>query len=1199
MPLGYPAPPAKPAANQSVAPSWISGPNAKKEIAKGRLYRPSWDSPNGPGPPPPNPAGVMAGLWDKDLPDADRHDMLRNLILGMPRYEGDPLSTPFDLVADHKKIDEIEDNAALEQIAEVGLRTLLETHEKENNGSWPDGASELRGGYFMGVVDGCQRQLEAARRVLRHAETMRAGALSEKEAVDALEPKYTHWKVDNVEKEEAAIRASAAEPAASASSKAGKRAASVGATAAREKMRAMLEEAERRQAGSHAAEEEEEPGSAEDAELWRQQMADAFAAGNMDLDELADVSSLDTLLKLLTWPAMRVPVAKTVTAIAEAAEELPDDEVWLQLLRAASEVGAACSGRAEQGAVAELNGSLVGWRERCGADTAEQEKLRRRLRVLVSQGSSASGDQDEQEEPDEEELSEEDAELQRSQMVEAFESGNLDLAALDLSGLPTFFKMLNIPALQAAACSRIAELAKGAAALPPRGQWTRLMGALLAVDEAGGSVESLSAMREAVALAERNQPVGRTPLHLAASLGHVAVVRALLGGQADASLRDNDGLDAQALAAAAGHSEVVELLSAHAQREGDGPSATAQSFPALLNAVCRGDVPGLVSGLLRAPTAIHGSDATGLSLLHWAVSSGHEEIATLLLQRGCDPSRPSNDDQTPLHCAKGEALAALLLKWGADPTIRDTHGRTAAQALRSISAPSPDEPAQPAEEQADAEEPDTGSEEQTEQEKELAQHRQRVMWANSFDGLAQDAVLERQEKKARAAGRVEEAERLVQQRNAMQWRRQGQGRTSQRQNQRQRRPNRDQRPPPQERVFKEEDVDRLWSDAKRAGAALDDDEMRLFLAEDELRRGKSPLGQQRPAQHLFDAVTDAQSRRDLRHRISGRAHRVVQEVLHSSGSASAKMRTLVEAELAEAEAAVAPAQAAVEEAIARARTKPDGADDDPAAARRQRDEKRAQVSEARGMVATAERRLARMRRVMERVEPRRLPSGSDMTEDEIRRAWRGAADESVLLAFFRKHDRSRAGSGRDKGGNIDRTIRHYRSKYRGEDWRKKMYKAAKKRYGVDPRVFWLEAEAEKAKAPKPGPGSTGKRRRADPAKLAAAAAIDRFVAKAEAEVVEHAARVERLEAAVAPAQQAIGAAQERLAEAERQVSAATEGMAADPPTANPLQLRFLQEDVREAAAEVARAEKNAKDRAQLVAKEREWKPAWEWQQRDE
>jgi len=78
------------------------------------------------------------------------------------------------------------------------------------------------------------------------------------------------------------------------------------------------------------------------------------------------------------------------------------------------------------------------------------------------------------------------------------------------------------------------------------------MGALLAMDEAGGSVESLSAMREAVALAERNQPVGRTPLHLAASLGHVAVVRALLGGQADASLRDNDGLDAQALAARLG-----------------------------------------------------------------------------------------------------------------------------------------------------------------------------------------------------------------------------------------------------------------------------------------------------------------------------------------------------------------------------------------------------------------------------------------------------------------------------------------------------------------------------------------------------------------------------------------------------------------------------------------------------------------------
>ena len=87
MNLGFPAPPARPSAGSSSAPSWINGPKAKKEVAMGRLWRPTWDKAIGVGDPPPVPRGVAMGLWSTDLPDEDRHDLMRNLLMDILRRE--------------------------------------------------------------------------------------------------------------------------------------------------------------------------------------------------------------------------------------------------------------------------------------------------------------------------------------------------------------------------------------------------------------------------------------------------------------------------------------------------------------------------------------------------------------------------------------------------------------------------------------------------------------------------------------------------------------------------------------------------------------------------------------------------------------------------------------------------------------------------------------------------------------------------------------------------------------------------------------------------------------------------------------------------------------------------------------------------------------------------------------------------------
>ena len=53
---------------------------------------------------------------------------------------------------------------------------------------------------------------------------------------------------------------------------------------------------------------------------------------------------------------------------------------------------------------------------------------------------------------------------------------------------------------------------------------------------------------------------GLTPLHKAAWKGHAAVVQHLLGGDADADLKDGGGLTALDLAKSAERAEVVSLL---------------------------------------------------------------------------------------------------------------------------------------------------------------------------------------------------------------------------------------------------------------------------------------------------------------------------------------------------------------------------------------------------------------------------------------------------------------------------------------------------------------------------------------------------------------------------------------------------------------------------------------------------------------
>jgi hypothetical protein len=100
--------------------------------------------------------------------------------------------------------------------------------------------------------------------------------------------------------------------------------------------RALLEESRAKieKAEDEAGGQEEEPEAAEDVALWLEQMAENYRSGNLDLADLADASSVGTLLRLLRVPdaEMAAEVQATLAKAAATADVLPPARQWSGLL---------------------------------------------------------------------------------------------------------------------------------------------------------------------------------------------------------------------------------------------------------------------------------------------------------------------------------------------------------------------------------------------------------------------------------------------------------------------------------------------------------------------------------------------------------------------------------------------------------------------------------------------------------------------------------------------------------------------------------------------------------------------------------------------------------------------------------------------------------------------------------------------------
>lgn len=171
-----------------------------------------------------------------------------------------------------------------------------------------------------------------------------------------------------------------------------------------------------------------------------------------------------------------------------------------------------------------------------------------------------------------------------------------------------------------------------------------------------------------------------SPLHRAASRGHVAAVQAMVSAGANKDAVDDENCTALHLAVFRGHEDVVEaLLGAGAKidthdNEGETPLHTAAGSGNL----------NMVRVLLKASSleVVNGNGGVHLSLspLHRAALGGHSEVMRELLAHGACLGSLSCGGRSVLHaCAmsgSGEAVRVLLER-DAELEARDEHGCTA------------------------------------------------------------------------------------------------------------------------------------------------------------------------------------------------------------------------------------------------------------------------------------------------------------------------------------------------------------------------------------------------------------------------------------------------------------------------------------------------------------------------------------------
>lgn len=173
------------------------------------------------------------------------------------------------------------------------------------------------------------------------------------------------------------------------------------------------------------------------------------------------------------------------------------------------------------------------------------------------------------------------------------------------------------------------------------------------------------------------------PLHKAAYLGDLAMVRLLLERGIGVNTQDQFGRTALDAAIDAWHEAVVVML---LEKGADVNLPNHRGHTAFHAALKVGsDV--IVRLLIENGADINAAGNNGETALHMAAENEHEAMLVLLLRQGTEVMTKDKSGNTALHVAAGRGQAgciSTLLRFGADPEIRNNKEEVALQIVESM-----------------------------------------------------------------------------------------------------------------------------------------------------------------------------------------------------------------------------------------------------------------------------------------------------------------------------------------------------------------------------------------------------------------------------------------------------------------------------------------------------------------------------------
>ena len=176
-----------------------------------------------------------------------------------------------------------------------------------------------------------------------------------------------------------------------------------------------------------------------------------------------------------------------------------------------------------------------------------------------------------------------------------------------------------------------------------------------------GHKEIVSVLLEEYCPIDVKDSNGRSVLHWAARHGQVDLMELFVKGALDVNLVDNAVCTPLHDAASKGHVECVLVL----LRSGGSPSLTmvAGTDGTPLHEAVKAGHYEIVSVLLEEGCPIDVKDSDGETILHWAAEFGQVDLMELFVKGGLDVNVVDNEGGTPLHYAaiKGHVECVLVL----------------------------------------------------------------------------------------------------------------------------------------------------------------------------------------------------------------------------------------------------------------------------------------------------------------------------------------------------------------------------------------------------------------------------------------------------------------------------------------------------------------------------------------------------------